>query len=95
MQRKGKPPSWLSTTPPTQVVLDRVSIAVMKHHDQKQLVGGKGLFIYTSTSLFIVEENQSRISIRVGIWRQELMQRLWRGAAHWLALMACSACFLD
>jgi hypothetical protein len=33
-------------------------------------------------------------SNRTGPWRQELMQRPWRGAAYWLASLACSACFL-
>ena len=36
-------------------VLVRVPIAVMKHHDHKQLVGGKGAFRYTSAPQFIAE----------------------------------------
>jgi hypothetical protein len=35
-------------------------------------------------SMFITEECQNRNSNRAGTFRQELMQRPWRGAAHWL-----------
>jgi hypothetical protein len=41
---------------------------------------------YTSISLFIIKERQDRNSNRAGNWRQELMQRPWRGAGYWLAL---------
>jgi hypothetical protein len=40
---------------------------------------------YTSTSLFIIERSQDRNSKKAGIWRQELVQRSWRGATCWLA----------
>ena len=40
---------------------------------------------YISTSLFITKGSQGRNSSRAGTWRQELMQRPWRGAAYWLA----------
>jgi hypothetical protein len=43
---------------------------------------------YTSTLLFITKESQDWDSHRAGIWRQELMQRPWRGAAYWLAQLA-------
>lgn len=34
-------------------------------------------------------------SNRAETWKQELVQRAWESAAaHWLALLACSACFL-
>lgn len=42
----------------------RVSVALMKHHGQKQT--------YASTSLFNMERWQGRSLNRVGIWRQEL-----------------------
>ena len=34
---------------------------------------------------FIIESSKGRNSCSVGTWRQELMQRLQRGAAYWLA----------
>jgi hypothetical protein len=38
---------------------------------------------YTSTALFIIEGSQDRNSHRVSSsWKQELMQRPWRGAAY-------------
>jgi hypothetical protein len=40
---------------------------------------------YTSTLLFIIEGSQDRNSSRAGTWRQEMMQRPWKGAAYWLA----------
>ena len=68
------------------IVLVRVSIAAMKHYDLK-VIGKERIYVaHTSTSLFIIEGSQDRNSNRAGTWRQELMQRPWRGAAHWLAL---------
>ena len=40
---------------------------------------------YTFVSLFFTKGSQDRNSHRAGTWRQELMQRTWRGAAYWLA----------
>jgi hypothetical protein len=49
-------------------------------------VGEERLYsAYTSTLLFITKGGQDRNSHRAGTWRQELMQRPWRGAAYWLA----------
>ena len=42
-------------------------------------------FIWLVLSLFIIEGSQDRNSNRAGTWRQELMQRPWSSAAHWLA----------
>jgi len=48
----------------------------------------------TSILIFITEGSQERNSNRAGAHRQELMQRPQKGAAYWLASLACSACFL-
>jgi hypothetical protein len=37
---------------------------------------------FASTSLFFIGESQDRNSNKAGTWRQELMQRPWRGAAY-------------
>lgn len=66
---------------PRSSVLVRISIAVMKQHDQKQL-GEKRVYLYTSISQFIPEG------------RQELMRRPWRVLLTGLLLMAYSAWFL-
>jgi hypothetical protein len=50
--------------------------------------GGKGLFCF----YFHITVHHGKQSGRNS--RQELMQRPWRDAAHWLVLLACSACFL-
>jgi hypothetical protein len=68
----------------------RVSIAEIKHHDPKQAGEAKIYSAYTSM-LFITEKKsgqelkQGKDSSRAGSWRQELMQRPWRGAAYCLA----------
>jgi hypothetical protein len=47
----------------------------------KKQVGQERLYsAYTSTLLFINKESQDRNSHRAGIWKQELIQRLWRVA---------------
>ena len=52
----------------------------MKHHDQSN-PGRKG-FIW----LMLPHHGRKSRPNRAGAWRQELMQRPWRGAAYWLAL---------
>jgi hypothetical protein len=71
-----------------------VSIAVMKHHDQKQAGEKRVHLAYTSILLFIIKGSQDRNSNQAETWKQELMQRPWRDGAYWLAPMACSAFFL-
>jgi hypothetical protein len=56
-----------------------------KHHDKKEVREERAYSAYTSTSLFITKGRQDRNSHRAGTWRQELMQRPWRGAAYWVA----------
>jgi hypothetical protein len=51
---------------------------------QKQVGEERVYFAYISISIFIIEGNQDKNSIRAGTWRQELMQRPWRSAAYWL-----------
>jgi hypothetical protein len=52
----------------------------------KKQVGEERVYsAYTSKLLFITKRSQDRNSHRVGTWRQELMQRPWRGTAFWLA----------
>jgi hypothetical protein len=50
-------------------ILLRVSIAAMKHHDQKQAGKKRVYFAYTSMLLFIFEESQDKKSSRAGIRR--------------------------
>jgi type VI protein secretion system component Hcp len=63
-------------------VLESVSIAEMKHHGKRQ-AGEESVYLaYTSTSLAFIEGSRDRNSSSTGSWRQELMQRPWRGAAY-------------
>jgi len=67
------------------IALVRVSIAVMKHHNQKESWGGKCLSVlYFHTLVPSLKEARTRNSNRTGTWRQELMQKPWKGAAYWL-----------
>ena len=65
------------------VVMVRVTITVMKCHDQGSW-GVKDLF-YTSTSQSVTRGSQDRNSNRTGTWTQELKQRPWIGATCWFA----------
>jgi len=62
-------------------VLMRVTVATTKTPGPKAIWGGKGLFC----SQFIIKSSEGRNSFRAGSWRQELMQRSWRGSG----LLAC------
>jgi hypothetical protein len=66
-------------------VLVRVSIPAQTIMTKKQIEEEKVYSAYTSILLFITKGNQDRNSHRAGTWRQELMQRPWRGAAYWIA----------
>jgi hypothetical protein len=57
---------------------------VRKNHDQSNSGEGRVYLDYAFRSLFINEGSQGRNSNIKGTWRQELMQRPWRGAADWL-----------
>jgi hypothetical protein len=67
------------------VCLTRVSIVATKHSNEMKVGEERVYLAYMSTALFIPEGSQDRNSSRAGTWRQELMQRSWRDAAHWLA----------
>ena len=64
----------------------RVSIAVMKHHVQKQL-GEERVYVPHSSFIqqFVTKSNEGRNWSWTGTWRQELMWRPQRSAAYWLA----------
>lgn len=58
-------------------ILVTVSIAVMKHHDQKASCGKKGVFglhFHITSSLSLKEV---RAGAQAGTGRQELMKRPW------------------
>ena len=71
------PDSWY------QLLLGRVSIAAMKHHDQTGSWGW-GKLASNSTLLFIIEISQGRNSTWPGIWRQKLIERPWKSAVYCL-----------
>jgi hypothetical protein len=61
------------------VSVHRVSIPAQSHAQ----VGVKRVYsAYTSTLLVITKCSQDWNSHRVGTWRQEWMQKPWRGAAY-------------
>jgi hypothetical protein len=55
-----------------RVVLVRVSVAVIKHHDRRNM-GMKGFI-----SVILPYHRSSSEEVRTGPWRQDLMQRPWR-----------------
>jgi hypothetical protein len=52
---------------------------------KKQVVEKRVYSAYTFTLLFFTKGSQDWNSHRVGIWRQELMQRPWRSSAYWIS----------
>ena len=66
-------------------VLVRVTIAMMKHHDQNNLERKGFIWLTFPHHCSSSKKVGTGISNRVGIWRQELMQSPWRDAADWLA----------
>jgi hypothetical protein len=52
----------------------------------KSNLGRKGfIFFHGSIEQFNIKSSEGRNSNRAGTWRQELMQKPWRGAAYYLA----------
>lgn len=62
----------------------RVSIALIKYHNQKQLGKKKVYFKYSFTPQSITKDSQGRNSKRAGNWQQELMQRQKKNAVYWV-----------
>lgn len=67
---------------PRNSVLVRISIAVMKYHDQKKL-GEKRVYLYTSISLFVTEGSQGRI-LEAGADEEAVEGAAYRLASHGL-----------
>ena len=58
----------------------------MKHHDQTASWEKRICLTYTSASVESQEVSEGSQELKMaGSWRQELMQRPWRGAANCLA----------
>jgi hypothetical protein len=62
------------------VLLVRVTIAVIKHHDQTSW-GGKSSFGFH----FYTKVCHQRTRTQTGTWRPMLIKKPWKGAAYWLA----------
>lgn len=57
----------------------------MKSHNQRASWVERVYQVYASILLFTIEGSQGRNSNRTGTWRQELVERPWRGAEYLLA----------
>ena len=66
-------------------IIVRVCIPAQNIMTKKQVGKGRVYSAYTSKVQFITTGSQDRNSHRAGTWRQELMQRPWRGVAYWFA----------
>jgi hypothetical protein len=80
-------------------VLVRVTITVMKYHDETKASGEETVyFIWFTLSHhnLSLKEVSKGIQNRTRTWRQELMQRSWRGAVQLtgLFILACSGFIL-
>lgn len=69
-----------------QLVLTRITNAVMKYYNQKQTGEDKFYLTYTLPHHFIIRESQNRNSNMTGTLRQKLIQRPWKNVAYWLVL---------
>jgi len=65
-------------------VLLKITIAMIKLHNQKQVKEQRLDLAYASTPTSIIEGSQSRNSNRARNWSQEFMQSPHKGAAYWL-----------
>ena len=76
------------------IVLVRVSIVSIKHHDHKASWEGKVYSAYIFMLMFKGSQDRNSSRARTGGGRQELIQKPWRVLLTGLVLMACSAWFL-
>jgi hypothetical protein len=51
---------------------------------KKQVGKERVYWAYPSIPLLIIDGSQVKNSNKEGTWRQELMQRPWKGAVYWL-----------
>jgi hypothetical protein len=70
---------------PNITVLVRVCIPAQNIMTKKQVGEERVYSACISTLLFITKRSQVRSTHRAGTWRQEQMQRPWRGAAYRIA----------
>ena len=75
----------LADTSSSGSILVKVYIPAQNIMTKKQVGEERVYSAYTSMLLFITKGSQDRNSHRAGTWRQELMQRSWKGAAYWFA----------
>ena len=61
------------------IVLVRITVAVLEHHDEKQIGEERVYLGYTSTLLFIIRGVQDRNTSKTGTWRWALSQRFPNG----------------
>jgi hypothetical protein len=73
---------WLGVIIRFYEVLVRVTVAVMKHHDQNNL--GREEFIWLMLPYHSSSSKKVR-TLKQGRNLEELMQRPWRGDAYWLS----------
>jgi hypothetical protein len=71
----------------------------MKYHDQKANWGGKVLFVCLFVCLFVFSGSHFEIAVCHQLKQDRNLEagaeaEAMEGAAYWLALMDCSACFL-
>jgi hypothetical protein len=84
----GKTPTIQSKTKPTKkqdkvLCLSQGFYSCKETIVTKKQVGEERLHLAcTSTLLFITKGSEDRNSQRAGTWRQELIERPWRGAAY-------------
>ena len=67
--------------------LVKVTITVIKHHDQSNLKRKGFLWLTLPQQCLALKD------IRAGTWRQGVMLRPWRGAAYWLAFYGLLSLF--